>query len=128
MSRAKRAPGEKQLLWIASAWEDLMDFPDEVRDEIGFALGAAQFGGKHPKAKPWKGVGPGVFEIVEDFRGDAYRTVYTIKFAKAVYVLHAFQKKSTTGIKTSSNDVELAARRLKLAQEDYEAHHGEQQP
>jgi phage-related protein len=63
------------------------------------------FGGKHPNAKPWKGAGPGVLEIVEDYRGDAYRAIYTVRFAGAVYVLHAFQKKSPSGIKTPKREV-----------------------
>ena len=91
---------------------------------MGIALSVAQFGGKHPKAKPWKGEGPGVLEIVEDHRGDTYRVVYTVKFDKAAYVLHAFQKKSPKGIKTSQTDVELVSRRLRAASEDYEARYG----
>jgi phage-related protein len=79
---------------------------------------------KHPKAKPWKGEGSGVLEIVENHRGDTYRTVYTVRFENAAYVLHAFQKKSPTGIKTSQTDVELVSRRLKTAREDYEARYG----
>jgi phage-related protein len=125
MSRAKRAPGEKPLYWIASSLNDLLAFPEAVKDEIGAALSVAQFGGKHPSAKPWKGAGAGVLEIVEDHRGDAYRGIYTIQFAGAVYVLHAFQKKSPSGIKTPRKDVELVGQRLKFAQEDYEARHGD---
>lgn len=119
MSRPFRAQGEKPLFWIGSALDDLRAFPEPVKDELGTALGVAQFGGKHPSAKPWKGIGPGVLEIVEDYRGDTYRAVYTVKFADAIYVLHAFQKKSPTGIKTSRRDVELISRRLKLAEEAY---------
>ena len=91
---------------------------------MGVALGVAQFGGKHPSAKPWKGQGPGVFEIVEDDSGDTYRAVYVVRFREVVYVLHAFQKKSPKGIKTARPDVELVARRLRVAQEDYEARYG----
>jgi phage-related protein len=80
----------------------------------------AQFGGKHPAAKPWKGEGPGVFEIVESFQGNAYRAVYTVRFTETVYVLHAFQKKSPHGIKTAQPDVALIHQRLKAAQADYE--------
>jgi len=89
------------------------------------ALSVAQFGGKHPKAKPWKGEGSGILEIVEDHRGDTYRAVYTVKFNQAIYVLHAFQKKSPKGIKTAQTDVDLVSRRLKTAREDYEARYGE---
>jgi phage-related protein len=88
---------------------------------MGYALGLAQLGGKHPKAKPWKGEGAGVFEIVEDHRGDTYRAVYTVRFADVVYVLHAFQKKSKSGIKTPQEDVKLIAERLKRAQADYDS-------
>lgn len=88
---------------------------------MGYALGLAQLGGKHPKAKPWKGGGPGIFEIIEDHRGDAYRAVYTVRFAEVLYVLHAFQKKSKSGIKTPQSDVKLIAERLKRAQADYES-------
>ena len=95
-----------------------------MKDEIGVALSVAQFGGKHPNAKPWRGKGPGVLEIVEDHRGDTYRAVYTVKFENAAYVLHAFQKKSPKGIKTAQTDVEPVARRLKAASEDYEARYG----
>jgi phage-related protein len=102
----------------------LLEFPEGGKDEMGVALSVAQFGGKHPSAKPWKGEGSGVLEIVEDHRGDTYRAVYTVKFANAAYVLHAFQKKSPKGIKTAQTDVELVSRRLKIASEDYEARYG----
>lgn len=113
-------PREKPLHWVASAKKDYQTFPDEVQNDIGYALGLAQLGAKHPKAKPWKGEGPGVFEIVDDQRGNTYRAVYTVRFAGAVYVLHAFQKKSKSGIKTPQEDVKLIAERLKRAQADYE--------
>jgi len=87
---------------------------------MGYALGLAQLGAKHPKAKPWKAEGLGIFEIVEDHRGDTFRAVYIVRFADVVYVLHAFQKKSKTGIKTPQDDVNLIAERLKRAQADYE--------
>lgn len=123
MTRAKRVPGERPLFWIASSKGDLLAFPEAVKDEIGTALSVAQFGGKHPNAKPWRGEGPGVFEVVEDYRGDTYRAVYTVKFEGAVYVLHAFQKKSPSGIRTARPDVELIAQRLRLARQDYEGRH-----
>jgi len=65
MARSASAPGEKPLFWIGSAKNDLLEFPEAVKDEIGVALSVAQFGGKHPKAKPWRGEGAGVLEIVE---------------------------------------------------------------
>jgi phage-related protein len=120
------AMGEKPLNWIGSSKRDLLAFPARVTDEIGNALGIAQFGGKHPKAKPWKGQGSGVFEVVEDFDGDTFRAVYTVRFREVIYVLHAFQKKSPKGARTARTDIELIARRLKVAREDYEAHHGKQ--
>ena len=84
MARLKRAPGERPLFWVGSSKEDLRAFPEEVQDHIGTALSVAQFGGKHPRAKPWRGEGPGVFEVVEDHRGDTYRAVYTVRFEDAV--------------------------------------------
>jgi len=104
-----------------------MAFPEPVQDEIGTALSVAQFGGKHPSAKPWRGEGPGVFEVVEDHRGDAYRAVYTVRFEGVVYVLHAFQKKSPSGIRTSRSDIELIARRLNGARKDFEVRYGKDQ-
>jgi phage-related protein len=103
-----------------------LEFPESVKDEIGVALSVAQFGGKHPKAKPWKGEGPGVLEIVEDHDGNTYRAIYTVRFKGAVYVLHAFQKKSPQGKKTAQTDVELICRRLKVAVRDYEARYGKE--
>lgn len=124
MARTRRVPGEKPLFWIGSSKTDLLEFPEAVKDEVGVALSVAQFGGKHPKAKPWKGEGPGVLEVVEDHRGASYRAVYTVRFKEAVYVLHAFQKKSTKGIKTAQTDVDLIRRRLKSAKQDYEKRYG----
>src|SRR5665213_104966 len=123
MARLLRA-GEKPLLWVGSSKEDLLSFPEPVKDSMGAALSLAQFGGKHPAAKPWKGEGPGVFEIFDDFVGNTYRAVYTMRFGRACYVVHAFQKKSPTGIKTAPRDVDLVAKRLKLAQQHYQDHYG----
>lgn len=124
MARSRRVSGEKPLFWVGSSKDDLLNFPDGVQNEIGIALSVAQFGGKHPKAKPWRGEGAGVFEIVEDHRGDTYRAVYTVKFQHALYVLHAFQKKSPKGIRTARTDVELISKRLRNAADDYEARYG----
>lgn len=110
---------ERPLHWVASSKKDYLSFPSEVQDEMGYALGLAQLGGRHPNAKPWKGEGLGILEIVEDHRGDTYRAVYAVRFADVVYVLHAFQKKSKQGIKTPQTDVKLIAERLKRAQADY---------
>jgi len=87
---------------------------------MGYALALAQLGAKHPRAKPWKGEGAGILEVVEDHRGDTFRAVYTVRFAEIVYVLHAFQKKSKSGVKTPHEDVKLIGERLKRAQYDYE--------
>jgi phage-related protein len=75
MVRAQSVPGEKPLFWAGSSKDDLTEFPEAVKNEIGTALSVAQFGGKHPKSKPWRGEGPGVLEVVADHRGDAYRAV-----------------------------------------------------
>jgi phage-related protein len=115
---------EKPLHWVGSAKKDLLAFPGDSVDDFGYALGLVQLGGIPPSAKHWKGEGPGVFEIVEDHRGDTYRVAYTVRFAKAVYVLHCFQKKSPSGIRTAKNDVELIHEHLKTAQTDYEARYG----
>jgi len=122
--RSRLAFGEKPLDWIASSKEDFLAFPVPVQRDLGNALGLAQFGGRHPRAKPWKGEGPGVFEMVDDFEGNTYRAVYTVRFRHVVYVLHAFQKKSPRGRKTASTDIQLIARRLKVARQDYEARYG----
>lgn len=122
--RPRPAIGEKPLDWIGSSKRDFMSFPEAVQAEMGNALGVAQFGGKHPKAKPWKGQGPGVFEIIEDHAGDAYRAVYTVRFREVVYVLHAFQKKSPKGARTARTDISSIAQRLRVAQQDYEARYG----
>ena len=111
---------------MGSSKDDLLAFPEAVKDDIGTALSVAQFGGKHPHAKPWRGEGPGVFEVVEDHRGDTYRAVYTVRFEGAVYVLHAFQKKSPSGVKTAGKDVELIGRRLNQARADYEVRYGKE--
>ncbi|MBI5786737.1 MAG: type II toxin-antitoxin system RelE/ParE family toxin [Rhodocyclales bacterium] len=117
---------ERPLHWVGSAKRDLLGFPEEVVDEFGYALGAVQMGGQPPAAKPWRGEGPGVFELVEDHRGDTFRVAYTVRFAKAVYVLHCFQKKSPSGIRTAKSDVDLIHERLKAARNDYEVRYGKE--
>lgn len=112
---------EKPLKWVASALDDLKEFPEDVQDIMGYALDLAQHGNKHPDAKPLKGFsGAGVLEIVESFEGNAYRAIYTVKFDNAVYLLHSFQKKSKHGISTPKKDIDLVKKRLKEAQEDYQ--------
>ncbi len=93
--------------------------PAEVQDVFGFALHLAQSQKKHPDAKPLKGFGgAGVLEVVENFSGDTYRAVYTVRYAQAIYVLHCFQKKSPKGIVTAKHDVDLIKSRLKAVEEN----------
>ena len=124
--RSRPARNEKPLHWVGSSKRDLLGFPEEVVDNIGYALGVVQYGGHPPSAKPWKGLGPGVSEIVEDDASGTYRAVYTVRFREAIYVLHAFQKKSPSGIRTARPDVELIEERLKAAKRDYEARYGKE--
>ena len=106
----------KPIEWIASSKKDLDSFPGPARREAGYALFLAQIGTKAVKAKPLKGFGgAGVLEIITDFDGSTYRAVYTVKFADVVYVLHAFQKKSKSGIETPISEIQLIKRRLKIA-------------
>jgi phage-related protein len=116
--------GEKPLDWVGSSKKDFLGFPELVKDEIGNALGVAQFGGKHPSAKPWRGPRRGRARGRRGDGGDTYRAVYTVRFKEVVYVLHAFQKKSPKGIRTAQVDIDLVERRLKVAQADYEARYG----
>lgn len=124
--RSRPARNERPLHWVGSSKRDLLEFPAEVVDNIGYALGVVQYGGHPPSAKPWKGLGPGVLEIVEDDASGTYRAVYTVRFREAIYMLHAFQKKSPSGIRTARADVELIKERLKTAKRDYEAHYGKE--
>ncbi len=111
----------KPVRWVGSSKKDLSDFPEEVRRRVGGALWDAQLGLKAPYVKPLKGFGgAGVLEIVDNFDGDTYRAVYAVRFARMVYVLHAFQKKSKRGVATPKAELELIELRLKRAREDYE--------
>ena len=108
----------KPLVWIGASRKDFSAFPEEAKSEMGYALFQAQQGFRHRKAKPLTGFGSaGVVEIVSDHRGDAFRTVYTVRFASAVYVLHAFQKKSKTGIATPQSEMNLVRQRLRDAEQ-----------
>ena len=114
----------KKLDFVGSSRDDLKGFPDEVKLDIGYALFEVQRGLKPADAKPLKGFGgAGVLEIIENFVGDTYRAVYTVKFAKVVYVLHCFQKKSKKGIATPKHEIDLIKQRLKTAEEDYKVHY-----
>jgi len=116
------AANEKPMHWVGSSKRDFLGCPD--KEDVGNALGIAQFGGTAPTAKPWKRLGPGVLEVVESHDGNAYRAVYTVRFEKALHVLHAFQKKSPSGILTAKRDVDLVAERLKTAERDHKEHYG----
>ena len=107
--KAARRP----LFWEGSARRDFRKFPEAVQKDMGVALFVVQLGGTPPAAKPWKGLGPGVHELIEDHRGDTYRAVYTVKITDRIFVLHAFQKKSKSGIRTPKAEVDLVERRLK---------------
>ena len=112
------APTLKPLVWVGSSREDLCDFPEPVQDHMGYALYVAQRGGKHRDSKALGGFsGAGVLEVIRDFRGDTFRAVYTVRFAGAVYVLHAFQKKSKIGRETPRRDIELIQQRLREAEQ-----------
>lgn len=126
MARSRPAAGEKPLHWVASSKKDLLGFPGPVTRQIGIALGVVQRGGHPPSARAWKGLGPGVLEIVEDDAAGTHRAVYTVRFAKAIYVLHALQKKSPSGIRTARTDIRLIEERLKAARNDYEERHGKE--
>ncbi len=114
-------PEIKPVAWIGSSKADLSAFPEEVKDSIGFALYVAQQGGKHRDAKPLRGFGGAeILEIVDDFDGDTYRAVYTVRFTGRIYVLHVFQKKSKTGIKTPKAEISLIQSRLNRAEVEHE--------
>jgi phage-related protein len=101
--------------------------PEDVKDVFGHAIDLAQAGGKHQDAKTMSGFGSaGILEVVEDFRGNTFRAVYTVKFAGWIYVLHCFQKKSKSGIKTPKEDMHLINLRLKAARQDFEAGQSQQ--
>ena len=105
----KRRP----LFWEGSSKKDFKEFPVPVQKDMGVALFIAQLGQTAGSAKPWKGLGSGVYELVEDHRGDTFRAVYAVRVADAVHVLHAFQKKSKSGIATPQSDIDLIEKRLK---------------
>jgi len=110
----------KELEWIGSSRRDMQALPFPVRRVFGYGLYAAQLGNRPPDAKPLKGFGgAGVLELIEDYRGDTYRAVYTVRFARKVYVLHVFQKKAKQGIATPKQELDLIRERLKRAESLY---------
>lgn len=111
-------PPFKPVIWVRSSRKDLREFPEPVQDHRGYALYVAQRGGKHRDTKALSGFGgAGVVEIIKDYRGDTFRVVYTLQYAGAVYVLHAFQKKSKTGPETQHRDMELIQQRVREAEQ-----------
>ncbi len=116
-NRSVRIPCVRPLIFVADSNDALTEFPEAVQREMGFALYQAQIGDKHIDAKPLKGIAAGVMEIVADHRGDTFRSIYTVKLEHAVYVLHAFQKKSKHGIATPQSVIELVKQRLRRAME-----------
>jgi phage-related protein len=119
----------KPIEWIGSCLKDLREFPEDVKDAIGVALDVAQQGDKHDAAKPLQGFGgAGVLEVIDDFDGDTYRAVYTVKFKGVVYALHAFQKKSKKGISTPKDEIDLVKKRIKAAEEHYKENYERGRP
>lgn len=109
-------PKLKPLFWIGGSKADLKALPEPVTRAFGFALYLAQLGGKHAQAKPLRGFGSaGVLELVEDWQGNTYRAVYTVRFKEAVFVLHVFQKKAKQGAETPKPDLDLIRNRMKTA-------------
>ena len=106
---------EKSVVWMGDSLKQVKSFPEEVRRSIGSSLYDAQLGNKPCDAKPLKGTGKGIFEIVTRFDSNTYRTVYAVQIKDYIYVLHAFQKKLPKGIKTAQKDVELIKQRYKQA-------------
>jgi len=102
------------LFWVAGSKKELQSLPDKVIDVFGYAFHLAQSGLKHSQAKQLTGFS-GVLEVVDNFDGDTYRAVYTVKIQGAVYVLHCFQKKSKKGIKTPKSNMNIIRERLKAA-------------
>lgn len=117
----------KPVRWVGSSNADLKRFPDPVRRRIGFAIHQAQAGLRHRDAKPLKGFGPGVLEIAARHAGDTFRAVYAVRFEAAVYVLHAFQKKSRRGARTPKPEIDLVARRLTVAGRHHQETRSERQ-
>jgi phage-related protein len=103
----------KLLYWEGSSKKDFKEFPVSVQKDMGVALFVVQLGRTPRSAKSWRGLGPGVYELVESYKGDTFRAIYTVRVQDAVHLLHAFQKKSKSGIATPLPDVDLIETRLK---------------
>lgn len=107
---------QRNIDWIGSSKDDLSKLPKEPKSKLTYGIFLAEVGKRHPDAKPWTGLGPGVEEIVCDSNSDTFRAVYTLRLDGWIYVLHCFQKKSKSGVKTPKRDVDLIRKRLKDAQ------------
>lgn len=119
----EQLPALKPMYFVVEAVRnDLLDVPLPARKEFGHALYLAQTGATHQNAKRLHGFGSGVLEVVENYDGDTFRAVYTLRFAEAVYVLHVFQKKSTRGIETPQKELDTIQIRLQRAQQLHEAY------
>ena len=111
----------KLLYWEGSSKKDFKEFPIPVQKDMGVALFVVQLGRTPDSAKPWEGLGSGVYELVEDHRGDTFRAICSVRIGDAVHVLLAFQKKSKSGIATPQPDVELIEKRWKAVLARYGA-------
>jgi phage-related protein len=107
----------RPISWLKGALREFQAFPVVVQTDAAQALSVAARGGMADNAKPFKGVDGGVFEIALRHRGDAFRIVYAVRIADALWVVHAFQTKSNTGIKTPKHEVDLIRERLKRLKE-----------
>jgi phage-related protein len=107
----------RPVSWIKAALHEFESFPEGAQSICLAALTIAAEGGKADIAKPLHGVGSGVFEIALAFKGDAFRVVYAVQLADEIWVLHAFQKKSTKGIRTPKHEIDLIRERLKRLKE-----------
>lgn len=120
-------PEPRKIVWLGNSLKSIVEFPDGAKKLIGDELQFIQFGGMPKDAKPFKGVGSGVIEIAVKFNKDAFRCVQAVQLGEIIYVLHAFQKKSSTGIKTAKKDVDLIKQRYheakELAKDDQETKH-----
>jgi phage-related protein len=113
----RNPPQVKPLYWVRSSKKDLLALPETVVHVFGYALYLAQAGKKHDQAKPMKGFGSaGVLEIIEDWEGNTYRAIYTVRFVESVFVLHVFQKKSKRGVAPPKKDLDLIRERWKAAE------------
>lgn len=112
---AEKPKQPRKLVWLVDSLDRLSEFPPAVRQKLGFALYQAQIGQKHESAKILHGFAETIWQVRADDPSGTYRAVYVAQFAEAVYVLHAFQKKATSGIATPQRELELIAQRLQLA-------------